>query len=417
MNGSPRQPLSRQDKNIWRIIDKVLRFFRRSHGARLAKIAKDALDGLPHEKFLRLVGWFHTMVPAALKQKDAKGKYLDPTVREFENIRVMIEQKCQQGDLRFQRDEMGDHVHNLNLVLGKLVTAEALEIALPPLRDDYRMRVTPETYAAYTGSPVYKALAGCHRPADAATKLRLLQADFIQLVNEIRKLTLLEYHIEETRTYLIKKLRRTLYKLLITPAAIVLLFLLARITTPLESSSTLFHVLVLATLLSLAAIAGAVGSFISALLRIAAVPESNEVGRSVVALRYSESIRLAPVTGFIFAVLLSFIFGGQLVNGILFPKTDQIARWPDLLFSAPDLAKWMVWAFIVGFAERLMPDMIDRLVVKAGKTAQPAPASSAANGARPHGPEHSVNGANGNIPAAPVRPIVRKRRRARVHTV
>jgi hypothetical protein len=410
MNRSPRR-LERQDKNIWRIIDQVLKFFRRSHGARLAKIAKDALDGLPHEKFLRLVGWFHTMVPPALKEKDAKGKYVDPTAGEFENIRVMIEQKCQQGDLRFQRDEMGDYVHNLNLILGKLVTAEALEVALPTLRDDYRMRVTPEAFAAYTGSPSYKALAGCQRPADAATKLRLLQADFIQLVNEIRKLTLLEYHIEETRTYLIKKLRRTLYKLLVAPTAIVLLFLIARVSGHLESSPTLFHALVLATLLSLAAIAGAVGSFISALLRIAAVPETNEVGRSVVALRYSESIRLAPLTGFIFAILLSFIFGAQLLNGILFPKTDT-PRWPELLFIPTDLAKWMVWAFIVGFAERLMPDMIDRLVVKAGKTAEPAPAS-VANGARGPGLEHGPNGANGNAPPAFVRPTARRRRRAK----
>ncbi|MDP9099380.1 MAG: hypothetical protein M3N48_10380 [Verrucomicrobiota bacterium] len=414
MNGSPRRRLERHDKNSWPIPDQLLKFFRRNHGARLAKIAKDALDGLPHEKFLRLLGWFHTMVPPASKEKDPRGNYVDPVVRDFENIRVMIEEKCEQGDLRFQRDEMGDHVHNLNLILGKLVTAEALEVALPSIRDEFRMRVTPEAYAAYTGSPSYKALAGCQRPADAATKLRWLQADFIQLVNEIRKLTLLEYHIEETRTYLIKKLRRTLYKLLVAPAAIVLLFLIARVTTQLESFPTIFHVLVLATLLSLAAIAGAVGSFISALLRIAAVPETNEIGRSVVALRYSESIRLAPLTGFIFAILLSFIFGAQLLNGILFPKTDLSARWPDLLFSSPDLAKWIVWAFIVGFAERLMPDMIDRLVVKAGKTTDPAPASSATNGAKPHGGEPGANGANGNTPATLVRPVARRQRRARV---
>jgi hypothetical protein len=133
----------------------------------------------------------------------------------------------------------------------------------------------------------------------------------------------------------------------------------------------------------------------------------------VVALRYSESIRLAPLTGFIFAILLSFIFGAQLLNGILFPKTD-LARWPDLLFSSTDFAKWMVWAFIVGFAERLMPDMIDRLVVKAGKTTDPAPASSATNGAKPPGAEHGGNGANGNSPATFVRPMARRHRRARV---
>src|SRR5205085_2282879 len=127
-----------------------------------------ALDGLPHEKYLRLVGWFHTMVPAAAKRKDAKGNYIDPVAQEFENTCALIEHKYQQNDVRFQREEMSDHVHNLNLFLGKLMTAEALEAALPPIRDDYRARVTPELYNAYVSSPPHKALAGCSRTVDPA---------------------------------------------------------------------------------------------------------------------------------------------------------------------------------------------------------------------------------------------------------
>lgn len=352
------------------------------------------------------------MVPAALKRQDRRGNYLDPTAREFENIRLMIEQKCQQNDLRFQREEMGDHVHNLNLLLGKLVTAEALETALPPLRDDYRGRVTAEAYAAYAGSPAHKALTGCSQATEPAMRLRLLQADYIQVVNEIRRLTLLEYHIEETRSYLIKKLRRTLFKLLIAPTVIVLLFLVVQVTKnlgePLLTVPTADQPLVLPTLLSLAAIAGAVGSFISALLRIAAVPETNEIARSVVALRYSESIRLAPVTGFIFALLLSFIFGGNLLTGSLFPNKGQEASWSFLLFDATELSKWLVWAFIVGFAERLMPDMIDRLVAKAGKPTEAAVAPAQGNGTKPLVVLDGPAGTNGNVthrlkPAGPRR--------------
>jgi hypothetical protein len=364
--------------------------------ARPDKIAKETLDGLPYEKFLRILGWFHTMVPVARKQKKADGTYVDPIVREFDKIRVLIEEKRQQDDLQFQRDELGGQVHNLNLIIGKLLTVEALEATVPSFRDEYRTRVTAETYAAYTGSSPYKALNGCVRTPDAATRLRLLQADFIQLVNEIRRLTLLEYHIEETRTYLIRKLRRTLYKLLIAPAAIVLSYLIMRLICG-ATNWPLFNVSVLATLLSLAAIAGAVGSFVSALLRVAAVPETNEVGRSVVALRYSESIRLAPVTGFIFAILLSFIFGGQLLTGILFPKTEGLLSWPELLFSPPELAKWLVWAFIVGFAERLMPDMIDRMVIKAGKPTEAAVAPAPSNGVKPLLPSETPAGTNGKV--------------------
>jgi hypothetical protein len=379
------------------------------------KISKEALDGLPYEKFLRIMGWFHTMVPAARKQKNAKGTYADPTVREFDSIRALIEEKHQQDDLRFQRDELGGQVHNLNLILGKLLTAEALEAALPATRDDYRMRVTAETYAAYTGSGPFKALTGCTRPADAATKLRLLQADFVQLVNEVRKLTLSEYHIEETRSYLIKKLRRTLYKLLVAPTAIVVFFLIIRFKLDLESFPSLFHASVLATLLSLAAIAGAVGSFISVLLRVAAVPETSEVGRSVVTLRYSESIRLAPLTGFLFAILLSFIFGGQLLTGILFPKTEGVFRWPELLFYPPELAKWLVWAFIIGFAERLMPDMIDRLVVKAGKPVEAPAVPAQGNGARPLVVGDAPPHANGVVKHRAMKPAQLQKPRRKAH--
>src|SRR5204862_6978816 len=130
-------------------------------------------------------------------------------------------------------------------------------------------------------------------------------------------------------------------------------------------------------------------------LRVAAVPETNEIGRSVVALRYSESFRLAPVTGFIFAILLCFIFGGQILNGILFPKTDAIPYWPELLFHGSELAKCLVWAFVVGFAERLMPDMLDRLAMKAGKTVrEPASPTPQSNGTKPLVTPDSNNGAN-----------------------
>lgn len=413
--------------------------FRRNRGTHTGprRISSDALDGLPHEKFLRIVGWFHTMVSATLKRKDSNGNYVDQTAREFESLRSMIDNKLVKNDTAFQRDEMGDHVHNLNLLLGKLLPVEVLEGAMPPIRDDYRARVSSDAYAAYIGSPSYRALAGCNQVSDSATRLRLLRADYLQLINEVRKLTLLEYHIEETRSYLIKKLRRTLFKLLVAPGTIVLFFLIVRVTmqaanqlAPDQSGgnrfvvaflgteangTTLYHALVLATLLSLAAIAGAVGSFISALLRIAAVPETNEIARSVVALRYSESIRLAPLTGFVFAILLSFIFGGQLLNGTLFPSAGKITPWSYVLFSASELAKWLVWAFIVGFAERLMPDMIDRLVVRAGKTMQSAASSPQGNGAKPHIPPAADNGRNGNAPHRIAGPAPRRKRRARAH--
>jgi hypothetical protein len=389
--------------------------------------SRDALDGLPAEKFFRIVGLFNAVVPIDLKSKNTGGNYENPVVQEFETLRSLIEQKLRDRDVVFQRDEMGDYVHNLNLLLGQLLPLEALESAMPSLRDDYRMRVGAEVYAAYIASPPYKALESCDGADKAEVRLRFLRADYIQLVNEVRRLILLDYHIVETRNYLVRKLRSTLYKVIIAPAVIVLLFFVVRAATlevetskapsrlsvvvtsylirdnDAKTTTVLYNALVMLTLLSLAAIAGAVGSFVSALLRIEAVPENTEIARNVVALRYSESIRLAPVTGLIFAILLSLVFGGKLLNGLLFPDTGSNSRtWPFLLFVPSELAKWLVWAFIAGFSERLMPDMLDRLVDRAGKSdkgASPPPGPTgprAIVGTRNGSPEKpDANGAQG----------------------
>lgn len=416
------------------------------------RLLRDALDGVPHEKFIRIIGLFNAVVPPEVKAKK-DGTYQNPLAREFEQLREMIESKLAENNLIFQRDEMGDHVHNLNLLLGELVPAATLESALPALRDEYRARVGMEVYGVYLGSRGYKALEGCDRTNSSEDRLRLLRADYLQLTNEIRKMTLLDYHIEETRSFLIRKLRRTLCKLLVAPLAIVLIFLLCQIAIidvqrsresvpatftagqvddaepplklylspdaavksakppavpgPAASVSrfvarylmgsgentwtTLYKALVMVTLLCLAGMAGAIGSFISALLRIEAVPETTEIARNVVSLRYSESIRLAPVTGFIFAILLSFVFGGKLLNGNLFPDTNS-PNWVFLLFIPAELAKWLVWSFLVGFCERLMPDMIDRLVAKADKSVQTS-APPSVNGSK--GPS-GRNGSGGH---------------------
>lgn len=147
-----------------------------------SRISRDALDGLPQEKFFRIVGLFNAVVPTELKSKNTGGNYENPIVQEFEKLRSLIEQKLRDRDVAFQRDEMGDYVHNLNLLLGELLPLEALESAMPSVRDDYRMRVGAEVYAAYIASPSYKALESCDGANNPDARLRLLKADYIQLV-------------------------------------------------------------------------------------------------------------------------------------------------------------------------------------------------------------------------------------------
>jgi len=83
----------------------------------------------------------------------------------------------------------------------------------------------------------------------------------------------------------------------------------------------------------------------------------------------------APILGAIFSLLILLCFHGGLVKGVLFPNLKVMATpnlpTPFLQFlfgtveaSNEDFAKLLVWSFIAGFSERLMPDMIDRLVAR-----------------------------------------------------
>ena len=87
---------------------------------------------------------------------------------------------------------------------------------------------------------------------------------------------------------------------------------------------------------------------------------------------------LTPLTGAIAALVLYAFFCGGLLEGSLFPKITcppgikQPMRFIDFLLNAdpvswPDQGKVLVWCFIAGFAERLVPDAIDRLTSAAQK--------------------------------------------------
>lgn len=65
-------------------------------------------------------------------------------------------------------------------------------------------------------------------------------------------------------------------------------------------------------------------------------------------------------------VLYFAIFGG-LLGGDIFPKPEKLAT---LSYGAPnaDLAKLVIWSFLGGFSERLIPDFLQRTEAQASKT-------------------------------------------------
>jgi hypothetical protein len=113
---------------------------------------------------------------------------------------------------------------------------------------------------------------------------------------------------------------------------------------------------------------------------------------------------IAPLSGAVFAIVLYFVFVGGLLSGGLFPRfgplpvtttatasatltvtaTPQNSPMGATAFlnsgvpsAAEDWGKLLVWAFIAGFAERFVPDVLNRLTGQASPSvAKPATPAS-----------------------------------------
>ena len=90
----------------------------------------------------------------------------------------------------------------------------------------------------------------------------------------------------------------------------------------------------------------------------------------------SSSIDYSPLLGAVFALLLLFMFMSGLLSGALFPKA---AEGHTRLFlgcvpsTCVEVAKLLVWSFIAGFAEKFVPDALDKLQTRADSGEKPSP--------------------------------------------
>ena len=114
---------------------------------------------------------------------------------------------------------------------------------------------------------------------------------------------------------------------------------------------------------------GLVGGFVSIQQRLKRIPDAELDLLS----RSWFQILLIPVYGGVFALVLYLAFLGDIVRGALFPQfyIPQFSVPPSTqdmknLFTATfpasgvDLAKLIFWAFVAGFSERLVPQIIGK---------------------------------------------------------
>lgn len=312
-----------------------------------------------------------------------------------------------------------DLVHALHLAYIQVVPVQRLVFELDALRKDYRSIVDAATYEAYQGSPAHAAVAeGGSKESNAD----LLRGDATFLANETRRLSLFKQHLEKTRQRLVRAAFASWCWNVIPFTAIVLVYLFcqscaddarnranppagAQVTSswasefanayllkdqlampePLGATNNvtyngtpLMHALTAAAVLALAGIAGATGGMISVVQRIQTDSTGTDAAADLRALAQAEgAVFFAPITGAIFAVVLSTMIAGRVVSGSIFPTLPENAAWYFVLWLPWPLANWFLWGFIAGFSERLVPDMLNRIAKDAeGKLTGQAPANA-----------------------------------------
>ena len=145
-------------------------------------------------------------------------------------------------------------------------------------------------------------------------------------------------------------------------------------------------------LFQLALVAGAIGGTMSLIQRVQSLPEADPLlfrlsGTTTVI----QSLVIPPLTGAIFAALLFLIFVSGVVSGDIFPKFISTNVLPTsgkgvdfqqffmntAAFDGKSFALSIIWSFIAGFAERFVPNTINRLTAQAsGEKDPPAPIKS-----------------------------------------
>lgn len=129
-------------------------------------------------------------------------------------------------------------------------------------------------------------------------------------------------------------------------------------------------------ILAFVALSGALGAFFSALMRLYSLEQLPaalvNVALRQLSRRYLIMYSLIPpITGMIGAVAFYLAIASGLIQGDLFQRFKCVAAQGAcdsvaglLAFSpseATDYAKSLVWGFVAGFSERLVPDALGRL--------------------------------------------------------
>lgn len=254
-----------------------------------------------------------------------------------------------------REDITWEDLYQLELAVIKLEPFDSLKRRIWILRNEYREVASVDEIKDYFAS----------NPPDPKTAIESeLRADAVHLQEELNWRYVVIWVFESFRGDIIKSLVGA--TMLLISVLLILICFWERLVNSVWLASTQINL----PLLALIVVPGILGGLVSTLRRIQIARLGSNADADLSELEEGKlGIYLSPLLGGIFALLLFFIFTSGLMEGDLFPKFC----FDDLLLGEPKdygctiLAKLIVWSFIAGFAEKFVPDKLQRFTEESEK--------------------------------------------------
>jgi hypothetical protein len=287
--------------------------------------------------------------------------YLSLLMAEYESLLGDVHSKnpravqmAEEVKARVGRGEASwDDVHKLEVALLELQPFEELARRAWALRVDYRSMIGDRLFNEYLRS----------LPDGINTNERLLRADLRRVSAELHRYWTIERAENESRkANLILALLGffgVLILSLVTPALFILVDgmgtgasagAIAINSWLREPTEWLFR---------MAALFGSIGGLVSVMQRIKGAQSADVKSLELLP---AWPIALAPIMGAVGGLLICLLFESGFLKGSLFPAFEPGGQ---ATLADPELYKLLIWAFVAGFSEKLVPDTLDWLASNA----------------------------------------------------